>query len=67
VVRHGSREWDAACSDGRMDDVWATLRVDLAAMLGAPPPSMADGAGHAIPLEAPEAVVGAVLDPLAVP
>lgn len=65
IVRHGSREWDAIHPDGRMEDVWAGLQADLAAMLDAPPPAIALGAGHAIPLEAPDAVVAAVLDLLA--
>ncbi len=60
VLVHGNREWDQAYPDGRMEEAWTKMQSELASELGAPLPTVVQGSGHQIPLDAPQAVVDAV-------
>jgi pimeloyl-ACP methyl ester carboxylesterase len=60
VLVHGDREWDGPYPDGRMERTWTVLQNEVAADLGAPPPTVVAGSSHQIPLDAPGAVVEAV-------
>jgi len=62
VLVHGNREWDSVTADGRMEDIWLQLQTDLAADLQGPAPVIAAESGHQLPLDDPEAVIGAVRD-----
>lgn len=62
VLVHGNDEWNRIYPDGRMEAAWRAMQQQLAVDLGAPPPIIAAGSGHQIPLEAPDLVVRAVQD-----
>ena len=61
VLVHGNGEWRDVPPAGQMETVWTALQADYAARLGAPPPVVVADSGHQIALDAPDAVVTAVL------
>jgi pimeloyl-ACP methyl ester carboxylesterase len=62
VLVHGDGEWNQVQPDGRMEQAWLAMQVDLAQRLGAPPPVGVPGAGHQVPLDAPEKVAGTIAE-----
>jgi pimeloyl-ACP methyl ester carboxylesterase len=57
VLVHGRRDWDASWADGRMERVWTELQDEISARVGGRPATVVPGAGHAIHLDAPDAVI----------
>jgi pimeloyl-ACP methyl ester carboxylesterase len=62
VLMHGDTEWNQITPDGRMERAWTSMQEDLAKRLGAPPPLPIPGAGHQLPLDAPEIVAAAIAE-----
>jgi hypothetical protein len=60
VLTHGDADWDQAYSDRRMERVWTDMLGEMAAALGALPPTVVPHGGHEIVLDPPDAVVAAV-------